>query len=755
MQSLRKLKNMVLKNMSMKDFFTSDIFKPHLYGIIKMVSSRYNDEAMFVLTAWGGKDIAYTNNREVFINLNNEIIQNLTDLEERYLCCLGFLGHELGHVLYTDFEFSSKACFGEYSDVGLKGSDLRVMSEIQKARDAGYNKFISKIYKNVNNILEDGFVNDRISRQFPGTFKSGIQKSLDLMFKDGISVADYELNNVISVLHCLAVGHPVPAKLLQSISCYDELAEIVQDNIQKELPFDRIALSNRTMVCLWPLIKPLINQAADQESPGENGNERQAGNNQSQAGGSDSGNENSKVCQDVLSKLKESSQIGEGKGILNQQRKKSNSKEQNDTNTKEKSAALDNKECNNVSDAGTGKKNLDSKNDSQDQSEGQSQGQSEGQSAADKMSNENIKDKCSNTKGEKFSDTEGNCSKPADTQSNRSENSHDAYLERGNKEISESDSCEIDIEEGHNVLEKLLSRYAREYILKNPEKTELQSLNEIAENIKEGSNSPHQGYPFKIRNVKSDSTDKKLYDAAFTRLSGISRRLQKRVEAILSEKNDGGVCKNLLKGNKINPAAAACSNGKIFKRNVLPDSQDLVVSVLIDQSGSMSGARIEKALEMAIVIESFCSGLNIPLAITGHMDGMNGVNLTNFIRFEDNSKSRKYNLAQLKSGGCNRDGFALKYCVDNLMLRPEENKLMILISDGRPNSNKYSGKLAEQDLMEIKKTFERKGGRLIAAAIGDDKEIISRIYGNSFLDISDLEKLPMKMVSIISKYLQS
>lgn len=747
MQSLRKLKNMVLKNMSMKDFFTSDIFKQHLSGIVKMVSSRYNDEAMFVLTAWGGNDIAYTNNREVFINLNNKIIQNLTDLEERYLCCLGFLGHELGHVLYTDFEFSTKACFGEYSDFGLKDSDLRVMNEIQKARDAGFNKFISKIYKNINNILEDGFVNDRISRQFPGTFKSGIQKSLDLMFKDGISVADYELNNAISVLHCLAVGHPVPAELLQSISCYDKLAEIVQDNIQKELPFDRIALSNRTMVCLWPLMKPLINQAAEQESAGENGSEGQSGNNQSQSSGSDSGNEDSKVCQDVLSQLKESSQIGEGKGILNQQKKKSNSKEQNNTNVKEKSAAPDNKECNNVSDAGTGEKNLDRENNSQ--------GQSETQPGQTKSSNDNAKDRCANSKSENCSDTENNCSKPADTQSNKNENSLDAYSERGNKEISESDSCETDIEEGYNVLEKLLSRYAQEYILKNPEKTELQSLNEIAENIKEGSNSPHQGYPFKIRNVKSDSTDKKLYDAAFTRLSGISRRLQKRVEAILSEKNDGGVCKNLLKGNKINPAAAACSNGKIFKRNVLPDSQDLVVSVLIDQSGSMSGTRIEKALEMAIVIENFCSGLNIPLAITGHMDGMNGVNLTNFIRFEDNSKSRKYNLAQLKSGGCNRDGFALKYCVDNLMLRPEENKLMILISDGRPNSNKYSGKLAEQDLAEIKKIFERKGGRLIAAAIGDDKEIISRIYGNSFLDISDLEKLPMKMVSIISKYLQS
>ena len=34
----------------------------------------------------------------------------------------------------------------------------------------------------------------------------------------------------------------------------------------------------------------------------------------------------------------------------------------------------------------------------------------------------------------------------------------------------------------------------------------------------------------------------------------------------------------------------------------------------------------------------------------------------------------------------------------------------------------------------------------MAAAIGSDKENIERIYGDSFLDISDLTKLPAKRV---------
>ena len=158
---------------------------------------------------------------------------------------------------------------------------------------------------------------------------------------------------------------------------------------------------------------------------------------------------------------------------------------------------------------------------------------------------------------------------------------------------------------------------------------------------------------------------------------------------------------------------------------------------------------------MAIIIEDFCTGLNIPLSIVGHCDSGGRVQLRNYILFQDTNKNRKYNLAEMRAGGCNRDGFALGYCIKNLLEREEENKLMIIISDGRPNSTGYSGALAEKDLQSIKTEFERKGGRLIAAAIGDDRNTIKRIYGNSFLDVTDINNLPIKMASIISRYVQN
>ena len=64
----------------------------------------------------------------------------------------------------------------------------------------------------------------------------------------------------------------------------------------------------------------------------------------------------------------------------------------------------------------------------------------------------------------------------------------------------------------------------------------------------------------------------------------------------------------------------------------------------------MSGNRIEKALEMAIIIEDFCTGLNIPLSIVGHCDNGGRVQLRNYILFEDTNKNRKYNLAEMRAG---------------------------------------------------------------------------------------------------------
>ena len=50
--------------------------------------------------------------------------------------------------------------------------------------------------------------------------------------------------------------------------------------------------------------------------------------------------------------------------------------------------------------------------------------------------------------------------------------------------------------------------------------------------------------------------------------------------------------------------------------------------------------------------------------------------------------------------------------------------------------------------------YQRKGILFVAAAIGDDKQNIERIYGDSFMDISDLKQLPTKLTAVVKRHIR-
>jgi hypothetical protein len=42
----------------------------------------------------------------------------------------------------------------------------------------------------------------------------------------------------------------------------------------------------------------------------------------------------------------------------------------------------------------------------------------------------------------------------------------------------------------------------------------------------------------------------------------------------------------------------------------------------------------------------------------------------------------------------------------------------------------------------------------IAASIGDDRESLQRIYGDSYLDITDLTQLPVKLTQVVKRHIR-
>ena len=107
------------------------------------------------------------------------------------------------------------------------------------------------------------------------------------------------------------------------------------------------------------------------------------------------------------------------------------------------------------------------------------------------------------------------------------------------------------------------------------------------------------------------------------------------------------------------------------------------------------------------------------------------------------------NSRERRTGGGGRNHYE-----DHQTPKQHIRHILILISDGKPNGKGYSGEPARKDLLETKHCLEKRGIHLFAAAIGEDRELIENIYQNGFLNISDLETMPVKLSKLLMAYLR-
>ena len=187
----------------------------------------------------------------------------------------------------------------------------------------------------------------------------------------------------------------------------------------------------------------------------------------------------------------------------------------------------------------------------------------------------------------------------------------------------------------------------------------------------------------------------------------------------------------------------------------LPDEDlDMAVCVLIDGSGSMSDCkRMTYAKRAALLLYRYCEILKIPCGVYLHRTmGYEDCTIECYADPERYMASDKYRIMSAQAFGGNRDGYAIRYCCNRLNQIDAKQKLMFVISDGAPSAYDYDVALA--DIKKCKKEYERKGVQMIAAAIGCDKKQIEEIYGNSFLDVSDLQTLPKKLCNILNRKLR-
>ena len=304
-------------------------------------------------------------------------------------------------------------------------------------------------------------------------------------------------------------------------------------------------------------------------------------------------------------------------------------------------------------------------------------------------------------------------------------------------------------------MERLLDTMAEKTVCQELEQDRLRELNQEAQSISYGD--IHKGVAIRVNRMTEVSPEMAAqYNAIAGPLLAISKQLQKSLLRQLRDQQRGGKQTGLLMGRRLDAHALFRSDGKVFTKNALPSQPpEMAVALLLDESGSMASCdRATYARASAIILYDFCQALHIPVMVYGHTTGKDSVELYSYSEFDAIDREDKYRLVDISARGSNRDGAALRFVAERLSHRPEELKLLILVSDGQPADTGYYGTAAEEDLRGIQQEYRRKGILFVAAAIGDDKENNERIYGDSFLDITDLNQLPVKLTQVVKRFLR-
>ena len=170
-----------------RQFFSSRILAGHFEDTATAQTNRYKyNRRVRVNLYWNSKDgsIACTNNEFIRKNCGNKFVTKTNGRENRYNIVAGLFAHELGHVLYTDF-------LGEQTHINAFAGHywypatpiLKISSDKMNERaiwdyiaaDEKNLEMVQFIVRHIQNIIEDGYIENRMLANFPGTLKYGLE----------------------------------------------------------------------------------------------------------------------------------------------------------------------------------------------------------------------------------------------------------------------------------------------------------------------------------------------------------------------------------------------------------------------------------------------------------------------------------------------------------------------------------------------------------------------------------------------------
>lgn len=219
--------------------------------------------------------------------------------------------------------------------------------------------------------------------------------------------------------------------------------------------------------------------------------------------------------------------------------------------------------------------------------------------------------------------------------------------------------------------------------------------------------------------------------------------------------------------------ATKTNDNNVFSKKTYNDVGGYVVDLLLDGSGSQNG-RQSTIRRQAFIIARACSIAGIPCRVTAYQwDGKLDLKLQ--LRDFDDPQINDEDTFLFSSSYSNRDGLSLLVSAYELMERPEENKIMIVLSDGSPagnghdltivnagglnaygsvpvvwNGKEVSGVL---DTAMVVRNIRKKRVALMGIYVGGEYRLKDEktMYGNDFAYIKDMKTFLPKVVEYLHK----
>ena len=259
-------------------------------------------------------------------------------------------------------------------------------------------------------------------------------------------------------------------------------------------------------------------------------------------------------------------------------------------------------------------------------------------------------------------------------------------------------------------------------------------------------------------------------------ITKLANKLQRQLLAKQNRAWEFDLEEGLLDSSKLPRIIIDPYNSLSFKKEKDLDFKDTVVTLLIDNSGSMRGRPITIAALCADILSRTLERCSVKVEILGfttknwkgglsreewNKSGktkdpgrLNDLRHIIYKSADTHWRQSKKNLGLMLKEGLlkeNIDGEAITWAFNRLKKRKEERKIMMVISDGAPVDDSTlsvnSGDFLEKHLKKIVKFIENKSDiEILAIGIGHD---VSRYYQKA-IKITDVQELGDVMIGQLS-----